>query len=362
MTFDSSPEAASGRLYRRQLPLGDVTVSAGARPRERVGHPRSGDAPGRLPAGPTGPAPRSVIVAGWASLIANILIVGTGGAVRLTDSGLGCPTWPMCTDSSLVYTAEMGVHGIIEFGNRVLTFLLVAIAVTCLLWVSRCAAHRRDLRYLSAGVLIGIVLQAGIGGATVLLRLHPGAVGVHYLFSAAIVVAATAFVYRAVHGSAAPEGHVRVRGSRLVCGLVLSVIVVAMVSVVLGTLTTGAGPHAGDEVSARSGLDLMVLEHLHAGAGYVLVSVTLVAVVLARLTGHRAGGGACSARRDRAGSTAGRPRHHASEIRPARRARGRPHADRSGAYQRTDHGGAPSPHGDPPVVRPSTISLAGARR
>jgi len=88
---------------------------------------------------------RRVRIAAWASLVSQILIIGTGGAVRLTGSGLGCPTWPRCTEDSFVSTPEMGFHGLIEFGNRLLTFVLIIIAIAMFVFVLRIRKERPEL-------------------------------------------------------------------------------------------------------------------------------------------------------------------------------------------------------------------------
>ncbi len=131
------------------------------------------------------------------SLIGQTLLIVTGGAVRLTASGLGCPTWPRCTDSSLVNTPEMGIHGIIEFGNRLLTFALAAVAVAMLVYLWNLRKERRDLFLLALGLLASIPAQAIIGGITVLTQLNPWVVGLHFLVSMALVVLATLLVNRA---------------------------------------------------------------------------------------------------------------------------------------------------------------------
>src|SRR3954451_23219449 len=120
-----------------------------------------------------------------ANAVANGLIVVTGGAVRLTGSGLGCPTFPTCTEDSLVTTPEMGVRGVIEFGNRTLTFVLTAVAVALLVAVWR--SSRRDLRPLAVLSFLGIPAQALLGGITVLTGLNPWTVAAHFLISMALV-------------------------------------------------------------------------------------------------------------------------------------------------------------------------------
>ena len=116
----------------------------------------------------------------WLTLATQVLIVGTGGAVRLTGSGLGCPTWPLCTDASLVATPEMGIHGGIEFGNRLLSIIVGIVAVALVIALLRLRA-RRDLFVPAVAILALTVLQGLIGGISVRVRLDPGVVGVHFL-------------------------------------------------------------------------------------------------------------------------------------------------------------------------------------
>ena len=123
--------------------------------------------------------------AGWASLVANIGIVVTGGAVRLTGSGLGCPTWPRCTEEDFTPRGALDFHAAIEFGNRLLTFVLVAVAV--LTFVAAVRTGRRHLVGLAVVLAAGIPLQAVIGGITVLTDLNPWIVSLHLLLSMALV-------------------------------------------------------------------------------------------------------------------------------------------------------------------------------
>lgn len=127
-----------------------------------------------------------------ASIIANVGIVVTGGAVRLTASGLGCPTWPRCTDDSYVTTPEMGVYGVIEFGNRMLTFAVGLIALATVLAVLLHRPRRPGLLALAVAVFLGIPAQAVVGGITVLTNLNPWVVGLHFLASMAVIAAAYA--------------------------------------------------------------------------------------------------------------------------------------------------------------------------
>jgi cytochrome c oxidase assembly protein subunit 15 len=219
--------------------------------------------------------PRSILVVAWATLVTQILIVGTGGAVRLTGSGLGCPTWPLCTDASLVATPEMGIHGAIEFGNRLLSIIvgIVALALVVLLIVR---LRRRYLLVPAILVLALTVLQGAIGGRAVLGKLDPSTVGVHFVVSAALVALSTVVVVRVMRGP---------RGDRVVprwyAALLHATSGVVALTVVVGVLTTGSGPHAGDTVSARNGLDTELLQHVHAWPAYLTFALTLALVVLA---------------------------------------------------------------------------------
>lgn len=213
-------------------------------------------------------------VMGWLLVITNIGIVGTGGLVRLTGSGMGCETWPYCTAGSLTPTPEMGIHGIIEFGNRTLTGVLVIVALLAFLSVIRLRATRRELPVLSFLVGLGIIVQAVVGGVTVWLHLHPSIVGLHYLISAALVAVATTFLVRLY---AAPGPRVRVvpRGYAILTHLTTLAVTV---TVVVGILLTGAGPHAGDDAAARNGLDPIFWQHVHSWPAYVTLVLTLVLV------------------------------------------------------------------------------------
>ena len=216
-----------------------------------------------------------VRVAAIASLVTQILIVGTGGAVRLTGSGLGCPTWPRCTEDSFVATPEMGIHGVIEFGNRLLTFVLVIIAILMFLAVVRMRRERRDLFVLSIALGLGIPAQAVIGGISVLTNLDPYVVGLHFVLSVVLVVLATVLVWRVYVGP---------RGDRLplpvwFTALVHATSVLVALTITVGILTTGSGPHAGDGGAARNGLDSELLQHVHSWPAYATVAATILILI-----------------------------------------------------------------------------------
>jgi cytochrome c oxidase assembly protein subunit 15 len=207
----------------------------------------------------------------FASLVANVLIVATGGAVRLTDSGLGCPTWPRCTDESYRNTPEMGIHGVIEFGNRTLTFAVGLIALAGLVAALAQRPRRRPPVLLAGAVLLGIPLQAVIGGITVLTDLNPWVVGLHFLASMVIITAAYAFWRRIGE----PDVPARPTVPGPVRSLAWILTVVSAVVVVLGTFVTGSGPHAGDHGAARNGLDPEAVSQLHADAVFLLVGLSV---------------------------------------------------------------------------------------
>lgn len=215
---------------------------------------------------------RRVIAAAWATLVVQIGIVGTGGLVRLTGSGLGCPTWPQCTEDSLVATPEMGVHGVIEFGNRLLTFVLVAVAIITFLFVVRMRRDRRDLFWLALVIGLYVPLQAVIGGITVLTNLNPYVVGLHYFASVILVALAAALVVRA-YSEPGPRTPVVPRWFAATAWIAAALVVV---TVVIGILVTGSGPHAGDGGAARNGLNPEFMQHLHSWPAYALFAVTVV--------------------------------------------------------------------------------------
>lgn len=205
---------------------------------------------------------------GWASLVANVLIVLTGGAVRLTASGLGCPTWPRCTGESFTPHAALDFHSAIEFGNRTLTFALTAVAVATL--VSAWRSGRRDLRHLALVMALGIPAQAVIGGITVLTDLNPWIVSFHLLVSMAIISVAVLYLRRLDH-----PAHEQSQGPRRLTALAWATYAAAWVVLYLGTVVTGSGPHAGDLKAPRNGLDPQQLSQLHADVVFLFVGLTV---------------------------------------------------------------------------------------
>ena len=213
----------------------------------------------------------------WASFIAQVAIIATGGAVRLTGSGLGCPTWPTCTPDSLVPTDELSYHSLIEFGNRLMTGVVGIVALIVFLLVWRIRRQRRDLFILSFIVGVGIVAQAIVGGITVWTGLNPFIVGFHYVSSLALVCVTAAFLARMDQPAGPRERAV----PGWYAGLTHATSGVLALTIVFGVLTTGSGPHSGDAEAGRTGFDSELLEHVHAWPGYALLALTVVLVVAA---------------------------------------------------------------------------------
>ncbi len=278
---------------------------------------------------------RALRIFAWLSFLAQTIIIGTGGAVRLTGSGLGCSEWPLCTPESLVpIYADQGIHGIIEFGNRVMTGVVGIIALAVLLLVLarvggkalvfsalrfaavgivaagvvfflaslislpatpfamgallvtviaamvrsvRLTPERRDLVVLSWLVLVGVVAQALVGGITVLTGLNPFIVGFHYVSSLLLVCVTAAFLVRLYAAPGPRERAVPTWFAILshVTGLALAV------TIVFGVLTTGSGPHSGDADVLRHGFDATVLAHVHSWPGYILAALVATLTISA---------------------------------------------------------------------------------
>ena len=225
-----------------------------------------------MPVLPGSFSPAVVSRVALANVVANVLIVVTGGAVRLTGSGLGCPTWPECTDGSLVPTKELAGHGLIEFGNRTLTFLLTVAAIATLVVVWRSA--RRDLRTLAVLSFLGIPVQAALGGVTVLTGLNPWIVAGHFLLSSALIAVATTLWLRSREPGV---GQLVVR--RPIPLLVNGIAVVTGAVLVIGTVVTGSGPHSGDPKAGRTGFDPELVSQLHADVVFLLIGLTVALLV-----------------------------------------------------------------------------------
>ncbi len=210
-----------------------------------------------------------------ASLVSNIVIVVTGGAVRLTASGLGCPTWPRCTDNSFVVHDAMGAHGFIEFGNRMLTFVLAAVAIATWVAAMRYRPARRSLRRLATVLALGVPAQAMLGGFTVLTDLNPYVVSLHLLLSLGMIAVAVVLVRRVDEEDRPPQPTMPMPAVRMAQATYAAVWVVLYV----GTVVTGSGPHAGDADSPRNGLRPAAISQVHADLVFLLVGFTVGTLV-----------------------------------------------------------------------------------
>lgn len=217
-----------------------------------------------------------------ASLVMNMVLIVSGGLVRLTDSGLGCPTWPQCSAGSYTPHAALGIHGVIEFGNRMLTFILMFVALVT--WIAALLHRRADgtpdrrLRWLTFGMGMGIPFQGVIGGITVRTHLNPYVVALHMLDSL-VLVSLAVWLVRLTWPVVARQVTRRVKI------VAAAAFVLTWVVVCLGTIVTGSGPHAGNIEAHRTGLNAVTVSHLHATAVYLLVAATLVVLIMLR--GHR---------------------------------------------------------------------------
>jgi len=216
----------------------------------------------------------------------QMAIVVTGGAVRITGSGLGCPTWPECTPGS--YTpvpnqAEGQVHAWIEFGNRLLTFVLLLCALIALVIafrVSKNSVTKNRVRLLAVLQLIGILGQGVLGGITVLTDLHPIPVASHFLLSIFLIAGAISLRYEMV-------GIVKQKADGIVATLMPVLIWLTLFVLVAGTIVTGSGPHAGDENAKRFGFSPRVVSWLHADLVIALVVLTLILWLITRVSQNK---------------------------------------------------------------------------
>jgi len=212
-----------------------------------------------------------------ANLIAQSGIIVTGAIVRLTGSGLGCPTWPDCAPGSLIPVAGQveGFHKYIEFGNRTLTFLVLAISIA--LFVFSLLNEKRNIIVWSFLPLIGTLLQAVLGGITVLTGLHPSTVMAHFLLSI-VLVAISVKIYAYFNNQRTSKVL-----PKIVDNYVKVVTLVGLSVIVLGTITTGSGPHSGDEIAARFDIDIRVIAWLHADSVLLFVGLIVGLLVISRI-------------------------------------------------------------------------------
>ncbi|MER5434528.1 COX15/CtaA family protein [Streptomyces sp. NPDC002588] len=217
------------------------------------------------------PRPRTVRRAALAALVMSVVIVVTGGAVRLTGSGLGCPTWPKCTDDSLTATGAMGFHGAIEFGNRMLTYVLCAAVGWAIIAARSQKPYRRSLTRLGWAQFWIVMSNAILGGIVVLVGLNPYTVAAHFVATSALIAVATVMWQRTREG----DGESRPLVGGAVRQLVWFLVAASVLLILVGTVVTGAGPHAGDSSEVeRMPLDWETVSKVHAVLAWIVVSLT----------------------------------------------------------------------------------------
>lgn len=214
-------------------------------------------------------------------LFLQAALVVTGGAVRLTGSGLGCPTWPECTPGSYTpvpHQAEPQLNVWIEFGNRLLTFVLVIASAAVIIAVLK--SKRKDLRVLAVGQFLGIFGQGILGGITVLTDLNPIPVAGHLLLSIILIAGATSLYSRRY------TPVVFVKPGALTSKISWVHIVTSFIVIILGTIVTGSGPHAGDAQAKRFDFDIRTVAWLHADVVIFLLGVTFAFYVAQGTSAH----------------------------------------------------------------------------
>ncbi len=218
------------------------------------------------------PSQRILQRATLAAVVMSVFIIVTGGAVRLTGSGLGCETWPKCGENSLVATAEMGVHGAIEFGNRMLTYVLCAAVGWAIVAARSAKPARRGLGRLAWSQFWLVMFNGVLGGVTVLTELNPYTVAGHFLAATALLTVATVTWLRSREGDAAPRPLV----GRPVKQLAWLLAGISATLIVMGTVVTGTGPHAGDSSDVpRMPFDWETVARVHSALAWAVVALAL---------------------------------------------------------------------------------------
>ncbi|MFF3287678.1 heme A synthase [Streptomyces sp. NPDC003023] len=226
------------------------------------------------------PSPKILRRAAFSAVVMTVVIVVTGGAVRLTGSGLGCDTWPKCTDDSLFATPEQGIHGAIEFGNRMLTYVLSAAVGWAIVAVRATKPWRRGLSRLAWTQFWIVLGNAVIGGITVWAGLNPWSVAGHFLLANALLTVATVTWVRTGEGDEPP----RPRVPRPVRKLSWAIVGVSALLITLGTTVTGSGKHAGDSSDVpRMPWDWSAAAHIHAIAAWVVCALAVAMWLVLRV-------------------------------------------------------------------------------
>ena len=217
----------------------------------------------------------------WAlgNVVVNSGIAVTGATVRVTSSGLGCSEWPKCTPESFVPvgTGHSTFHAAIEFGNRTLTFLVLAVGVIVLVATVRMRPRRRDLLVMAALVPVGVFGQAVVGGITVWSDLHPASVGAHFVLSVLVVILTMAYYVRCRE----PQGRLRPTVTPLLRLTATALVPVGLVLIVAGVVVTGTGPHGGDAAAPRWDFPLESVTRVHSLLAWLTTALTVAVLVMA---------------------------------------------------------------------------------
>ncbi|MBT2385910.1 heme A synthase [Streptomyces sp. ISL-11] len=235
------------------------------------------------------PSARFVRLAALACVVMAVVIVVTGGAVRLTQSGLGCPTWPTCTEDSLTPTPAMGINGVIEFTNRMLTYVLCAVIGVAIVAARARAPRRRSLERLGWAQFWLVASNGIIGGITVLTGLNPYIVAAHFLAATALLTVAVVMWRRSCEGDEQP----RDVAPRPVRQLSWVLVAASAVLIVLGTVVTGSGQHAGDASKDVHRIPLNFREITQLHVDFVFIVVGLTVALWFALRAVKAPAGAC---------------------------------------------------------------------
>lgn len=229
------------------------------------------------------PTVKSVRAWAFGNIVVNAGIAVTGATVRVTSSGLGCSEWPQCTPDSFVPidTGHAAFNAAIEFGNRTLTFLVLAVGVITLVAVARMVPRRRDLFVMAAIIPFGVMGQALVGGITVWSNLHPAAVATHFLLSMVMVFITVALYVRCQE----PAGKPQVSVGPMLHAVSIGLVVVGFLLLIAGTVVTGTGPHGGDAAAPRWNLDLPSVTQVHAVLAWLTLVGSITAVAIAFRTG-----------------------------------------------------------------------------
>ncbi|MEU8764172.1 COX15/CtaA family protein [Streptomyces sp. NPDC048659] len=226
------------------------------------------------------PSPRTLRRAALSAVVMSVVIIVTGGAVRLTGSGLGCDTWPKCTDDSLIVTSEQGIHGAIEFGNRMLTYVLSAAVGWAIVAARSVKPRRRSLSRLGWAQFWIVMSNAVLGGITVWMGLNPWTVAGHFLAANALLTVAVITWHRTGEGDGTPKPRV----PRPVRKLSWAIVLVTVLLIALGTTVTGAGKHAGDSSDVpRMPWDWTDAAHIHAIAAWVVCALAVAMWLVLRV-------------------------------------------------------------------------------